>query len=169
MQNATAPYDIFFTITYRSHQAGSSSKFQFESTYPELIEHLDKVGPFECYPEFTLKGVIHYHIMLSINNEFEYYRSFLPFAKRQGFFDVQKIKYYEKVYEYCNKSILITQKLIEELLPLTNKSLGCNSWKQRQRILNRRRKDLQTSNRILDNTQDAYLAILRGNIDLIVV
>lgn len=154
------PYDILFTMTY-SNLTGRVP-FQFESTYPELIKVLNEVGPFELYPEFTLKGTIHYHCLLAINNKYIYYKHLLPFCRRNGYIDVQYIKYYDKTFNYVNKDVPLNEKLLNVCLPLTNGSCPISEKRWRKLIKAARYKsaEIDEESRYIESI---YASIMKEN------
>lgn len=141
----TSPYDLFITVTYREKPKGSP-RFQLESTMVDLLKTLDSVGQFECYPEYTLKGEIHYHIMLVLSNKYSYYKMLVPFLNRQGYWDSQYIKNYPALFEYCNKERPITEKLLNCSLPLRNndRQLRAKHWRSLIKKYKKEVRDLYT-------------------------
>lgn len=109
----------FLTITYKN-SVGVKPKHQFESTIPDLYRRIKRVSKdFSIYPEMTINGRIHYHIILSIDDKIKWHKSVLPILKYQGFVDISKIKDYIKTKEYCEKDVIMMKELLNVELPLT--------------------------------------------------
>lgn len=113
MAHEETPY-YFITVTYKSSEKlPYYPKQQFQSTIVPLVKALRKAADeYYVSPEFTIKGAIHYHILAQIKDKINWYQHFVPFLKRQGFFDIQYCKSFQNTYEYITKDTAVVGKLI---------------------------------------------------------
>jgi len=168
-------YDYFMTITFRNDPDSNISK-AYEFTIHGIWNKLRKSTDFELYPELTIAGRIHYHVMLNITDKIKFYKSTLPKLKRDcGYVDIQGIKNLIACRDYCKKAVAIATDLFLDYdlnkvnFPVTNKTyrVGFRILQQQgydalnfiDHVLIARRKIKEREEEVnLDN----YTAICRG-------
>jgi len=116
--------DLFMTVTYKSNSVGKKPRYQFDTTIDLVWNSLFKcMEDYSIYPEFTINGTIHYHILCRLKDKIKFFKSVLPTLRYKcGFVDVQYIKCYDKVHKYVNKDLESTQKILGLKLPMTRES-----------------------------------------------
>lgn len=122
-------YDVFLTITFKKRY-GVSAKCQYEFTHTRVIRALKPSCEFICYPELTLVGAIHYHVMLKITNSFSWYSVTLKRLRLLGRCDIQRIKNWDDTYKYITKDVQLMEDLLKRNICITHEStpllIDCN-------------------------------------------
>lgn len=73
------------------------------------------------YPELTIKGTIHYHIVFRLTDQVKWYKCANIWIQRNsGYVDIQKIKQYAQCMKYCQKSVDVMELVIGIFIPLRN-------------------------------------------------
>lgn len=104
--NTDAPIKYALTKTYRftDYMKNETPFNQFRHTIVPLGRLLNKYcSDWEVCPELTNDGIIHYHGMLTITDEYGFFRFLLPRLKRSGFIKLKNIDNYKKWKQYCTK------------------------------------------------------------------
>ena len=111
----------FMTITYKKKHHKDPQQ-QFKRTALGLAKRLASATNFSMYPEFTSKGCIHYHIIFSGKNKIRYHKELIPYIDTYcGYYDIQKVKDYGNVLEYCVKDQPAVEHILQYFkLPITN-------------------------------------------------
>lgn len=124
--NKMKVFDYFMTITFRTDIDTNVAK-AYESTVRGICRTLRHSTEFEMYPELTVAGRIHYHLMLNITDKVKFYKSCLPRLKREnGYIDIQKIKNMINTRTYCQKDVKLAADLFlqyevnKAIFPITN-------------------------------------------------
>jgi len=113
----------FITITFDKAYEKYTPQRQFQTTLPAIYRRLNKCSNrFEIYPELTLKGRIHYHIILLIEDYIKYHKSFLPYINKLGFIDVKIVRDYQNLLEYCVKDVTNMKNILNINVPITEGS-----------------------------------------------
>lgn len=111
-------WKIFLTINPDpSNMRARSAVGQFRETLPLLLNQLKRFAEYEIYPEYTLIGNVHYHVLLNIINHAEHPKAIRK-LKELGNMKVEYIKNTVKVHTYCNKVIQPMIDLLKVSLPV---------------------------------------------------
>lgn len=113
--------NYFITITFSDENAPSGTeKEQFDETYKRLKKLLQQACTGFIVPEFTKKGRIHYHGVITFHNRFLFYRKIVFILKEEygPQIYVRKCNNTVKVRSYCLKDMDQTQLDIEHELPI---------------------------------------------------
>lgn len=111
---------LALTLTYKKHNYVEPLA-QFQDTIFEVQYLLARCCKFfEIFPELTVDGKIHYHILLELKDRIKWYKKVLPKFKRNGFVCVKYAD--EKWKTYCLKCKEEMEELLECELPISHEN-----------------------------------------------
>lgn len=103
----------------------------FETDVRVLFPYLHKCSEqFLVYPEFTLKGQLHYHALINVSDKAKWYGIVLPKFNSKGFTCVKVCQNKAKWLSYISKDVEMMRRALNYSdIPLHEDNIPAKVWK----------------------------------------